>query len=188
MVSKDNVFDRIPQLHFLKKFIKINNIFMAIMGFILFSVMCVIVLIRFFFHKELSAALEYLYFALVWLFFLGACNASYEKSHLRADTLEVLVKNEKALHIVEWIKQILQIILHTIFLIFSIRFIIRSFELPAYTSTLRLPYMIGYLAVLYGAITMLIYTSIHFYDFLWKTFHKKNLTVEDSQKNTQEDI
>ena len=32
--------------------------------------------------------------------------------------------------------------------------------------------MIGYLAVLYGAITMLVYTGIHFYDFLWQNAHR----------------
>ena len=172
MDTASNIFDRNPKLRFLKKFVEINNILMAIMGFILFSVMCTIVVIRFFFHKELSSALEYLYFALVWLFFLGACNASYEKSHLRADTLEVLVKDEKVLHIVEWVKQVLQIILHVVFLVFSARFIMRAIATPAYTSTLRLPYMIGYLAVLYGAITMLVYTGIHFYDFLWQNAHR----------------
>ena len=172
MDTAGNIFDRNPKLRFLKRFVEINNILMAIMGFILFAVMCTIVVIRFFFHKELSSALEYLYFALVWLFFLGACNASYEKSHLRADTLEVLVKDEKVLHIVEWVKQVLQIILHVVFLVFSVRFIMRAIATPAYTSTLRLPYMIGYLAVLYGAITMLVYTGIHFYDFLWQNAHR----------------
>lgn len=80
MDATGNIFDRNPKLRFLKRFVEINNILMAIMGFILFSVMCTIVVIRFFFHKELSSALEYLYFALVWLFFLGACNASYERA------------------------------------------------------------------------------------------------------------
>lgn len=52
MDTTGNIFDRNPKLRFLKKFVEINNILMAIMGFILFSVMCTIVVIRFFFHKE----------------------------------------------------------------------------------------------------------------------------------------
>ncbi len=178
-MNNQNIFERNKKLAPLRKFVQINNILMALMGFILFSVMTVIVFLRYFLHTELSAALEYLYFALVWLFFLGACNASYEKSHLRADTLEVLVKNEKALLVVEWIKQILQIFLHIIFLYFSIRFIVSAVHLPKYTDVLRLPLLIGYSAVLYGAITMLIYTAIHFYDFVSTQLkNKKNRTEE----------
>lgn len=171
-METQSIFERNKWLAPLRKFVEINNILMAIMGFILFSVMTVIVFLRYFMHKELNAALEYLYFALVWLFFLGACNASYEKSHLRADTLEVLLKNETALLVVEWIKQILQIFLHTVFLIFSVSFIKKAIALPAYTETLRLPILIGYSAILYGAVTMLIYTGIHFVDFIWSFFHR----------------
>lgn len=181
-MNKKSIFERNPKLAPLKKFIEINNMLMALMGFILFAVMVTIVFLRYFMHKELSAALEYLYFALVWLFFLGACNASYEKSHLRADTLEVLVKNEKALYVIEWVKQIVQIILQFVFLVFSCSFIKDCIALPKYTDVLRLPVIIGYSAILYGAITMMIYTGIHFYDFIWSAFHKDNNTEEGGTK------
>ncbi len=181
-MKTQSIFERNKYLAPLKKFVEINNILMAIMGFILFSVMTVIVFLRYFLHKELNAALEYLYFALVWLFFLGACNASYEKSHLRADTLEVLLHNETALLVVEWIKQILQMFLHVVFLIFSISFIQKAIALPAYTDVLRLPILIGYSAILYGAITMLIYTGIHFIDFLWLFFHRSTTGAKNSRE------
>lgn len=171
-MGNQSIFDRNKRLAPLKKFIQVNNILMSLMGFILFAVMVTIVFLRYFLHKELNSALEYLYFALVWLFFLGACNASYEKSHLRADTLEVLVKNKTALLVVEWVKQIVQVFLHVVFLIFSIQFIRKAVALPAYTDVLRLPVLIGYSAILYGAVTMLIYTGIHFYDFAWTCFHR----------------
>lgn len=173
-MTNKNIFERDPRLAPLKKFINLNNYLMAIMGFILFSVMITIVFLRYFLHKELNSALEYLYFALVWLFFLGACNASYEKSHLRADTLEVLVKNKTALLVVEGVKQVLQLFLHIVFLVFAVRFIQSAIALPAYTDVLRLPVMIGYSAILYGAVTMLIYTAIHFYDFFFWTLRHRH--------------
>ena len=66
MDATGNIFDRNPKLRFLKRFVEINNILMAIMGFILFSVMCTIVVIRFF----LSLPLICLLFFIIYLFSL----------------------------------------------------------------------------------------------------------------------
>ena len=181
MSDSQDIFERNQHLRIFRSYIKFNNALMSIMGFILFAVMFAMVVARYVLHKDFSTASEYLYFALVWLFFLGGATASFEKSHLRADTLEVLVKNKTALLVAEWVKQLLQVSLHIVFLVFSIKFIIKAIEIPAYTSVLRMPILIGYSAVLYGAVTMLVYTVIHFYDFIWNLFHNRQGDQESSE-------
>lgn len=185
MSEYQDIFARNKHLRIFKSYIKFNNMLMSLMGFIMFAVMFAMVVARYVLHKDFNTASEYLYFALVWLFFLGGATASFEKSHLRADTLEVLIKNKKILLVVEWIKQVLQMILHFIFLLFSIKFIVKAVQIPAYTSVLRLPIMIGYSAVLYGAVTMLVYTAIHFYDFLWQFFHNRSAAGADREEGEQ---
>ena len=185
MSKSQDIFERNRHLRVFRSYIKFNNALMSLMGFIMFALMFAMVVARYVLHKDFNTASEYLYFALVWLFFLGGATASFEKSHLRADTLEVLVKNKTALLVVEWIKQVLQIVLHVIFLLFSIKFILKAIEIPAYTSVLRLPLMIGYSAVLYGAITMLVYTAIHFYDFIWQVSHHCWNKTEATEEGTQ---
>lgn len=99
---------------------------------------------------------------MTWLFFMGAAVGAIEKSHLRADFFEIIVKNKFVLGMNTFIKNTLELILYGIFFYCAIRMIRRGMRIPTYTDVHRLPYMIGYISVCYSGFVMTLSTLVHY--------------------------
>lgn len=145
---------------------RINNYFLALTSFAMFSVMCVEVFLRYVLRSDLNALEEYLFFIAVWAVFLGSANGSFEKSHVSADTISVIFKKPAILAAGEMIRQILTAFLSVAFAYYGATFLLGSVELGTVTTIHRIPYTIGHSAVAYGSFFMAVYQLYHFYEYI----------------------
>lgn len=172
MDEKNNFIATNPYLRVFYYFIKLNRALVAISGFALFVMMCTTVVARYILKVDLNGLNEYLYFCMMWVFFMGAGVGAYEKSHLNADIIDVLVKSSKARAINTFIKNTLELILYAAFFYCSILMIRRGIRIPRHTDIHHLPYLVGYAAVFYSGFMMLIYTLMHYAYYLWELLFK----------------
>lgn len=150
-----------------------NRILMGLIGFGLFAIVCTIVFSRYFFKVDIKGIEEFMYFALVWLMFLGGATGSYENSHVRADTIATLVKNKTVLRVNAFLQNTLTVLISGTFAFFALIMVRNNIQLPSRTTVHRMPFLIGYSAVLYSGILMFLYSALHYYSFLRSFFSGK---------------
>lgn len=135
-----------------------NSGFLCAISTIMFLLMCVEVFIRYI----LRAMEEYIYFFLMWLVMLGAANAVLENSHLRSDTLTMLIKNKKVLNTIMIFVEVVELTLYAMFAFYAALYLRDAIELPAYSRVRRLPKLLGQSAVFYGGVFMLLFGAYRF--------------------------
>ena len=171
-MEERNIFEDNPRLKPFTWIYKFNGVLEGFIALFLLVIMTVMVVGRYLFKLDLNAADEYMYFALVWSIFLGGAAGSYEKSHLKADTIAALCKNKVVLKINAFLNNTLTLIIVGAFVYFAVLMVMDWFQLPTKTNVHRMPFLIGYSAVLVGGILMFIYTAFHYYSYLYYTFGK----------------
>ncbi|NOI65825.1 TRAP transporter small permease subunit [Vibrio sp. 99-8-1] len=104
---------------------------------------------------------ETLLYPTLWLYVLGAANASRENSHIRANVLDIFLHNEKH-------KTVLAIVGETISLIVCSWLIYWAWDFTKYSlrvwkesPTLYIPTFYVDIALLVGLVLMMFYTAIH---------------------------
>jgi len=104
---------------------------------------------------------ETLLYPTLWLYVLGAANASRENSHIRANVLDIFLHSDKQ-------KTILAIIGETISLIIGSWLIYWAWDFTKYSlrvwkesPTLYIPTFYVDVALFVGLILMMVYTAIH---------------------------
>ena len=136
---------------FLKLFYRLNSGFVALMCIILSGIMFVQILLRYVFKGDLHGMEEYIFFFYVWMVFVGAGVAVFDNTHLRSDTLIVLIKNKRFLNKMLLVADFFEVILYVAFLYFSYRYILDCIALPMKTRVMKFPMLVGQSAVMYGA-------------------------------------
>ena len=131
---------------------ELNGIFVALLILSITVIMCVQVFIRYFLKGNLTGMEDYIYFFLMWMVFVGAGVAVFENTHLRSDTLIVLIKNKRFLNKALLIVDFIEVVLYFAFLYFSYLYILDCLAIPGKTRVWKIPNLVGQASVLYGAI------------------------------------
>lgn len=131
---------------------EINGIFVALLSLSITGIMCVQVFIRYFLKGNLTGMEDYIYFFLMWMVFIGAGVAVYENTHLRSDTLIVLIKNKRFLNKALLAVDFIEAVLYFVFLYFSYLYILDCVAIPGKTRVWKIPNLVGQASVMYGAI------------------------------------
>lgn len=134
-----------------------NGCFVAFLITSITAIMCVQVFLRYFLKGNLTGMEDYIYFFLMWMVFVGAGVAVFENTHLRSDTLVVLIKNKQFLNKMFFIVDFIEVVLYCLFLYYSYLYILDCLAIPGKTRVWKIPNLIGQSAVIYGAILIVIF-------------------------------
>ncbi|MDR1796443.1 MAG: TRAP transporter small permease [Clostridiales Family XIII bacterium] len=111
---------------------------------------------------------EILVIVAFWLYMLGAGYASYEKSHITADMIHVLMKEGRAKDVFYLVRMVLTTVLSGIFLIWAVQFFDLSVEMGTKTTVFRMPVGIGYASMVVGLGFSTFYNICYTWDALRK--------------------
>lgn len=131
---------------------ELNGYFVALLILSITIIMCVQVFIRYFLKGNLTGMEDYIYFFLMWMVFTGAGVAVFENTHLRSDTLIVLVKNKRFLNKALLVVDLVEVVLYYVFLYYSYLYIMDCLAIPGRTRVLKIPNLVGQASVIYGAV------------------------------------
>ncbi|RKL64800.1 hypothetical protein CR203_24350 [Salipaludibacillus neizhouensis] len=147
----------------LKTLVKVQKGIMIISSILILIGLFLSVCLRYVFKIDLFGIEELLLIPIFLLYFIGAAQGSYEKSHITADILESYVKSGK---IKAWNRLVTSVVVLIVCLIITFwnsQYIFWSFNNGGNTSGYQIPLFIPHGTVLIGFILMSFYSLIDFF-------------------------
>ena len=120
------------------------------------------VVLRYVFKGNFYGSDEVIMLFAFWLYFMGAVYGSYENSHIKADLLNVYIKNMRKKDAVALLGQILTIVVNTIVLVWAIRYFGAEIAKGGLSTALKIPLVIPKSAVFFGFLLMEFYHVVYF--------------------------
>jgi TRAP-type C4-dicarboxylate transport system permease small subunit len=123
------------------------------------------VVLRYFFKWPLMGVEELACLCGFWLYFTGAANGARERSHIKADLLNVFVKNERMLNMAKAVTSLLLIALAGIFVEWTVNYILWSLKSWERSPALSIPMVYAQASLMINAFLMFFYFFIEFLDY-----------------------
>ena len=124
--------------------------------------MCYSVILRYIFHKNFYGSDEVIMLFAFWLYFMGAVYGSYEDSHIKADLLNVYIKNLRIKDALALVAQALTIFVNTIVLTWAYKYFLLEINKGGLSTALKIPLVIPKSAVFFGFLLMEFYHVYYF--------------------------
>lgn len=147
---------------------------MILASFLIILGIACTVLLRYIFKMDLFGIEELIIIPSIWLYFMGASYASYEKSHISADIVSSYIKNEKTLIAISIIRGVLSCIIVSIVSYWTLQFLIWGVSSGGKTPVWNIPMYISIIAVFIGFLFMLIYSVFHLVEDIRRIVTKEN--------------
>lgn len=137
--------------------IKFQKIFSVIMIILMLSLVFFQVILRSL-NLPLMGIEELLILPTIWLYMIGAANASQERSHISVDIIEVFLKNKKLLIILSIIKNIVSLFIGIILTYWMFIHFSYSLSMWKLSPLLSMPLFLVESALFVGVFLMTLYT------------------------------
>lgn len=126
-------------------------------GCILYSV-----ILRYIFKSNFYGSDEIILMFAFWLYFTGAVYGSYENSHIKADLMNVYVKNIRIKDFINLLAQMIMIVVNVILITWALDYFMWGLEKMPLSTGLKIPLVIPQSAVFFGLLLMGFYHIVHF--------------------------
>jgi TRAP-type C4-dicarboxylate transport system permease small subunit len=118
-------------------------------------------LVRFFLKQSIFGLSDFIGFSSVWLYAIGASYASYERSHIKAEFVNVIVKSDRWRHLFRFVAAAVSTLMSIVFTKWSWDLCVYSVSIGEVTQAYPVPKVIFQSSFFVGGILMAIY-------FLWE--------------------
>lgn len=124
------------------------------------------VMTRYVFEIPIMGLEETLLYPTLWLYALGAVNASRENTHIRANVLEIFLKTPRQFCILAVIGEVISLTIGCWLTYWAWDFTKYSWRVWKESPTLYIPTFYVDIALLTGLVLMMLYTAVHLYRHL----------------------
>jgi len=136
-------------------------------GMIICSAAIVLILVetvisRYLFDEVIKGYDELLPIFAMWLYFLGAGYGTYEKSHIRADIVDIFVPEGIVKQALNVLADIIMLIVNVVFLLWAVEYVQWSIVNMPKSISLKIPLFIGQSSILVGFALMLFFNIRNF--------------------------
>ncbi|MBW4974057.1 TRAP transporter small permease subunit [Roseovarius mucosus] len=104
---------------------------------------------------------ETMMFPTLWLYILGAVNASRENTHIRANVLEIFLKSETAHRVLAIVGEVISLIIGIWLTTWVWDFTRYSWRVWKESPTLYIPTFYGDVALMAGMVLMMLWSALH---------------------------
>jgi len=143
---------------FLQKFI------MVVGGTVVGILIFVEVFLRYVLGSPLFGIEELILFIGMWLYFMGASYGAYERSHIKAELINIWCKSERSLAILRTVASIFTVILAVTLVTWTYPFFLWELKKGGTSQALLLPKIICQSAVFFGSVLMAFYFILELID------------------------
>lgn len=154
---------RFRETFFWKALIKLEKAVMTICGIGVTALLCIEVLLRYFCSLPLYSYEEVAAIFCVWLYFVGAAYAMYEKSQIQADMASLFLK-EKGQQINKLLVSVVSALVSTVLAVWSWDFIQWALAKNAITTGLKIPMVIPQSSILVGYVLLAFYCWVYLFE------------------------
>jgi TRAP-type C4-dicarboxylate transport system permease small subunit len=130
-------------------------VIIASIGMVL--MICLTVVLRYFFETDLYAIDEFETICAFWLYFIGAAYASYTRKQITADILNFVIQNKRVKKTILIVSSFLTFAVCCVFTVFSLDLFAFAFGRSQKTLIWQIPMTVTYAAIVLGFILMSAY-------------------------------
>lgn len=141
--------------------VKVQRTFLFYLLLVLTLAMLLEIVIRYFFNQSIFGLSDFIGYSSVWLYAVGASYATREKSHIKAEFINVMVRSDKIRHLFRFVAASVSVIMSAIFTKWSFDLCLYSMEVGEKTQAYPVPKVIFQSSFFIGGILMTIY-------FIWE--------------------
>lgn len=162
---------------FLQKFIMVGG--GSIVGILIFTE----VFLRYVLGSPLFGIEELILFIGMWLYFMGAAYGAYERTHIKAELINIWCKSERSLAILRTVSSVFTVILAVILVTWTYPFFLWELKRGGTSQALLLPKIICQSAVFFGSILMAFYFILELIDNFLQSMGKEPLFLPLIEKD-----
>jgi TRAP-type C4-dicarboxylate transport system permease small subunit len=137
------------------------------------------VALRYFFRMPIMGVEELACLCGFWLYFTGAANGSRERSHIKADLLNIMIRNQRALNGVKALISLALIVLAGFFVEWTVSYVLWSMKSWERSPALSIPMVCAQASMLVSAVLMLFYFFVEFLDYVRQAMGYKPFRFAD---------
>lgn len=131
------------------------------------------VLTRYVFEVRVPGLEEMLLYPTLWLYMLGAVNASREDTHIRANVLDIFLSTERQITVQAIIAEVLSLVVGCWLTYWAWDFLQYSWCVWKESPTLYIPTFYVDVSLFFGMVLMMVYTTVHLVRHLRSLFSNK---------------
>ena len=124
------------------------------------------VVVRYVFKGNFYGSDEVIMLFAFWLYFMGAAYGSFENSHIKADLLNVYIKDMRKKDALALVALVLTIVVNTIVLAWAWKYFLMEIHKGGMSTALKIPLVIPKSAVFFGFLLMELYHVYYFIHYL----------------------
>ena len=147
---------------FWQKFRKFHVFFLVLSSVLIAAAICIAAAMRYFFKLDFFGMEEYVLLAASVLYFIGAAQGSFERSHISADFMENLAAKKGGLGKLLAVQKTVELIMSYVFVYWGFLMISWSIDAWPVTPVWRIPFVVPQSIVCLSFILMAVYTTAHF--------------------------
>ena len=144
-----------------KLMVRLQRAFLFYLLLILTGAMLLEICVRYFFNQSIFGLSDFIGYTSVWLYAVGASFATYEKSHIKAEFINAMVRSDRTRHVFRLIAALISAFMSAIFTKWSYELCVYSIQVNEKTQAYPVPKVIFQSSFFVGGLLMTIY-------FLWE--------------------
>lgn len=121
-----------------------------------------------------------------WLYFIGAAHGSYENSHIKADLLNMYIRNMRYKDGLNLIAQAATVLVNCVLLVWSFDSLSWTLDKMPLTTSLKIPLAIPKSAIFFGLLLMAFYHIFYLYENTFNFIQKGYFSVPQSNDYVSE--
>ncbi len=131
----------------------------VILSMIVSIFMVVEVITRYVFGDPLFGLEELTLMSVMWLYMLGASMACRERSHLRAEMVQLFIKNQKVLYVIKALSTCIALVMAACIVYWSYDLVAWGLEKRQSTPVFEIPWVVSQCSLLVGGVFFVIYLT-----------------------------
>ena len=147
---------------FWQKFKKFHVFFLVTSSVLITTAICIASAMRYFFKLDFFGLEEYVLIAACVLYFVGAAQGSFERSHISADFMESFMAKRGGLGKLLFVQKTIELVMSYIFIYWGFLMIQWCWNAWPVTPVWRIPFLIPESIVCLSFIMIAVYTTAHY--------------------------
>jgi TRAP-type C4-dicarboxylate transport system permease small subunit len=124
---------------------------------------------------------ELLIMVAFWLYMIGCAHGSFEKSQIKADIVEIMLKESAFKDIIRVLREVLTVVLSVWFTVWAFNLIIYAISIGSVTSVYRIPMVFGFTSIFVGVGFMTFYNIVYMIGEMKKLYFRRVKHIDVDQ-------
>lgn len=189
MITRKKVYllEKLKNSKFWKALVVIQEWLLMILGVGVVLIVASTSILSSFLNINFPGNEELLIIVVFYLYMIGCAYGAYEKSHITAEIIDVIVKDgifKETVYVIRWI---LTFILGVVFMIWAIALVQWSYENELKTLVFRLPIAFGQSSIVIGLVLTNFYNFIHMYEVI-KAYIIRRKTHQPTVETSSQEV